>query len=131
MVDASKFFQSKGTYLNASHVSAGDLDVTISEVQIEPIGRSAEQKLVAYFEELPRGLAINKTNYETLFEAFGPETDGWVGGRVTLYPVETEFDGKKVDGIRIKVDPGNRISRQKWPEPKPTPAPNSADEVPF
>jgi hypothetical protein len=129
MVDASKFFQSKGTYLNASHVSAGDLDVIISEVQIETIGRNAEQKLVLYFKELPRGLAINKTNYETLFEAFGPETDGWIGGKVTLYPVETEFDGKKVDGIRIKVDPSNRIPRQKWPAPKPPP--DIGDEVPF
>lgn len=117
-MDASKFFQSKGTYLNALHVSAGDLDVTISEVAIETIGRDADQKLVTYFEELPRGLAINKTNYETLHDAFGPETDGWIGGKVILFAVETEFDGKKVDGIRIKVDPANRIPRDKWVKPK-------------
>jgi hypothetical protein len=131
MVDAAKFFQSKGTYLNASHVSAGDLDVAISEVQVETIGRNAEQKLVLYFAGLPRGLAINKTNYETLFDAFGPETDGWIGGKITLYPVETEYDGKKVDGIRLRVDPANRIPRDKWLKPKPGPTDEMNDTIPF
>jgi len=128
MVDAAKFFQSKGTYLNASHVSAGDLDVTINKVVIETVGRDAEQKLVVYFEELPRGLAINKTNYEVLFDAFGPETDGWIKGKITLYTTETEYEGKKVDGLRVKVDPANCIPRDRWLKPKPT---DLGDEIPF
>jgi hypothetical protein len=38
-MDASAFFQSKGTYTNASHLATGDVDVTIRGVEMEPRGR--------------------------------------------------------------------------------------------
>jgi hypothetical protein len=129
-MDASKFFQSQGTYLNATHVAAGDLEVTIERTEIEKIGKDQQQKLVIYFRELERGLTLNKTNYEALYNAFGPETDGWLGKPVTLFATKTEFDGKQVDGVRLRIAAPDRVPREKWPSPKPVPN-DMNDEIPF
>jgi hypothetical protein len=127
-MDASAFFQSKGTYLNATHLAAGDLQVTIKSVEIERVGREQDQKLVIYFHELPRGLTLNKTNYEVLFEGFGPETGDWISRSVTLYATKTQFDGREVDGVRIRVEPANRLPREQRSKPQPAPI---DDDIPF
>jgi hypothetical protein len=127
-MDASGFFKNKGTYLNASHLAAGELDVVIRSIGLERVGRDQEQKMVIYFEELTRGLTLNKTNYEALFDAFGPETDDWIERPVTLYATKTEFEGKPVDGVRLRVDPANRLPVEQRTIPKPPPI---DDEIPF
>ncbi len=127
-MDAGAFFQSKGTYLNASHVAAGALTVTIERVQQERVGRQQDDKLVIYFQELPRGLVLNKVNFESIYDAYGPETSGWLGKRVTLYAAKTEYDGKEVDAVRIRIDPNDYVPHSQWPKPEPAPM---EEEVPF
>jgi hypothetical protein len=127
-MDASAFFQSKGTFLNATHLAAGDLEVTIKSVEIERIGKNQEQKLVIYFDELTRGLILNKTNFEALSESFGRETDDWRERCVTLYAVKTKYEEKEVDGVRIRVDPANHLPREQRSKPQPI---ELDDDVPF
>lgn len=80
------------------------LNLTITKVVAEEVGRDKEIKPVAYFKEDTRGLVLNKTNYGVLAEALGStDTDRWVGTRVELsYNPEVQFGGKTVGGLRIK-----------------------------
>jgi hypothetical protein len=130
-MDASQFFQSKGVYLNASHLNGRPIAATVLNVKQEEVGRDRERKLVIYFAEIDRGLVLNKTNFEILAPAYGPETEGWHGQKVTLYPDKTPFDGKEVDCIRLRVDPNDYVPRAQWPEPKPPPRAEMDDAIPF
>ncbi len=74
--------------------------LTIVGVVEETIGD--EEKLVAYFDGLDKGLPLNRTNSETLAETLGDDTDDWAGGIITLKIEKTNFQGKRVDSIRIR-----------------------------
>ena len=89
-----------------------------------------------YFQDHERGLPLNKTNGDTVIMAFGPETNDWVGGKVTLFKIPTKYNDEPKDGVRIKVDPANYLPLEKRTPPTPAPprkAPskNTDDEIPF
>jgi hypothetical protein len=130
-MDAAQFFQGKGTYLNASHLNGDPIAATILNAQQEVIGREREKKIVLYFAEIDRGLVLNKTNFGALAPAYGTETEGWHGKKVTLYPDRTDFEGKEVDCIRLRVDPNDYVPPAQWPKPKPPTDDDMNDEVPF
>ena len=46
-------------------------------------------------------MVLNRTNFETLEDAFG-DSDDWPGHRVKIRCVRTQFQGKSVDGLRIE-----------------------------
>jgi len=50
-------------------------------------------------------LALNKTNYNTLYKAFGNDSDKWIGKTITLvkHKVNNPQTGSQVDGISIGV----------------------------
>ena len=60
--------------------------------------------------------------------AFGPETNDWVGGKVTLFKVPTKYNDEPKDGVRIKVDPANYLPLEKRTPPTPAPAAESAGQ---
>lgn len=82
-----------------------DMTLTIKSVQVETVGqgKDSEEKPVIYFRETDKGLVLNKVNANTISGIYGPETDGWIGQRITLFPTEVEFAGKQVKGIRVRM----------------------------
>jgi hypothetical protein len=46
-------------------------------------------------------MVLNRTNTETLEEAFG-DSDDWSGHKIKIYCVKTQYAGKTVDGLRIE-----------------------------
>ncbi len=66
----------------------------------------AEEKGVIHFKETPKGWCTNKINVKCMIAMFGPETNGWIGKRVTLYedPAVESF-GEIVSGIRVRGSP--------------------------
>src|SRR5438067_6263342 len=42
-----------------------------------------ERKVVVFFDDDPQGLVLNKTNARALVEAFGDDTEGWIGSTPT------------------------------------------------
>ena len=50
-------------------------------------------------------LALNKTNYNSLFKAFGDDSDKWIGKTITLvkHKVNNPQTGSQVDGISIGI----------------------------
>jgi hypothetical protein len=108
-------------YLKSSDFD-NDTTYTISRVEIETLGqgRDAEQKAVLYFDNVEKGLVLNKTNSNTIKDLYGPETDDWTGQRITLFPCDVEFGGKMTPAIRIRPrKPAAAQQRQQPQRPAP------------
>lgn len=91
-------------YLKSQELD-GDTVYTIDRVEIETLGqgKDAEEKPVVYFTETEKGLALNKTNANTIASLYGDDTDDWAGKPVTLYATEVEFQGKQTLAIRVRM----------------------------
>jgi hypothetical protein len=113
----SEAFPSK--YLSAADLNGQNVRVTMGTVDMEKVGE--DMKPVLYFRGKSKGLTLNKTNSKTIAEAYGDEMDDWNGQELVLFPVMTDFQGKQVEAIRVRM-----------PQPKDNkPAPRSMkDELP-
>jgi hypothetical protein len=63
---------------------------------------------VLRFEETDQALVLNKTNAATLSDAFGDESDNWIGKAVLLCAETTTYGGKTVGCVRIRLPRGNK-----------------------
>jgi hypothetical protein len=105
-MQTASFFPSK--FLKAADLNNTPLIVTICGVTTDIIGQGAEArtKLIIQFCELPRGLVLNKTNFNVLVELTGSQdSDAWLGKRVQLVLTRVDFNGTRVQAIRIEPAP--------------------------
>jgi hypothetical protein len=114
-----------------------DRVMTIKNVKLEDMpGDSGDQKWVLYFREEAKGMALNVTTIRVLEQAYGDDTDRWVGNKVMVYvDPNVSFGGKVVGGLRL------RTPKVKTKAPPPPPPPeefatsdsNSEfdDDIPF
>ena len=113
-------------FLKAADLQGREVPVTISHVATEQLQtqHGQEAKGVGYFLGHSKGLVLNVVNANTIGEAYGDETDNWGGCPIVLYLTRTQFGGKMVDCIRIKIpeQPG-----QAAPVPAPTAPQSSID----
>jgi hypothetical protein len=127
-----------GQYLKATDLGGRRAMVTISRVEMEDIGD--QEKPVVYFHGKEKGLVLNKTNATSIEEiARTDETDRWRGVSIVLYPSRTDFQGKRVDCIR--VDPPTKVATAPAQAAAAVPAPVAEepeaafaatdDDVPF
>lgn len=113
-------------YLKASDLQGRRVPVTISHLRMEDIGD--DHKPVLYFHGKEKGLVLNKTNANMILEITGTEeTDHWKGKSIELYPTKTDFQGRRVDAIRVDY-PGSANTQTPAPPPPPT---LTADDIPF
>ena len=98
---ANEAFPAK--YLKATDVKAKPIVTVISHLAQEKVGKGsdAEEKHVLHFED-QKPLVLNRTNWDTLEEAFG-DSDDWPGNKVKLRSVRTQYQGKSVDGLRVEA----------------------------
>jgi hypothetical protein len=102
---SSDAFPSK--YLKASEIKGKDVPVILDRIEHEEMA-DGEMKYVLYFIGRTKGLVLNKTNWDTIEEAYG-DSDDWPGKPAMLFTVKTKDPtGKTVDGIRIKPAPQQR-----------------------
>lgn len=114
-----------GSYLKAADLQGRRVLVTISHVTLEDIGD--EHKAVLYFVGKEKGVVLNKTNANMIQEITGSdETDLWKGTQIVLYVAKVDFQGRRVDGIRVdRPVPGQPVA------PPPPPVPVTSDDIPF
>ena len=139
----SDFDQSK--YLNATQFVT-EKAVRIKSVTVEAVqkGIQQEKRLVVWFTNLEKGLLLNKTNLRTLGGAFGNDAETWVGKIIVIFPTTTEFGGRTVSALRVRIPPpkqatagataGNsQPAKPKAAAPKaappPEPEPSLADDL--
>jgi hypothetical protein len=121
---ASSFDQSK--YFRAEDLSE-QKTLRIKCVTEEMIGQGAkqEQKLVVWFTNSKKGLVLNKTNNRTIRGAYGDDTDGWKNRLIVLFPTQTDFGGKQVGALRVRIpvkqNPNVTTKSAAKPTAEPTP----------
>jgi hypothetical protein len=109
------------TFLKAADLQGKRVTVSIDKVVMEDIG--GEHKPVVKFQGKDRGIVLNKTNAQMIAEIAGTdETDDWKGVKVVLYPTKTDFQGKRVDCIRVDYPTG---------APAPKPVEDDDSSIPF
>jgi len=82
--------------------------VTVNAIQEQDVamtGESEQIKLIAFFNEMDKGLVLNSTNMQMLADiTHSEEIEDWVGCQVVLYADATiMFRGKRVGGIRLRA----------------------------
>lgn len=112
----SEVFKSK--YLRADDLKGRAIKAEIESVTLEEMADDKEEKPVIYFKGKDRGLVLNRTNNAMLVSRFGDESDQWKGHTVQLTTEPVNFQGRMVDGIRVKV-------------PTATPVQDFEDDIPF
>ena len=112
----SDMFPSKYMKAEADLMKKGvsiDLPVTITSVEYEQFPEddgSMSDKYIIYFDETPKGLVLNKTNFGILMGLYpSDDTEEWVGSRITLYAAEVQFKDKMVWGTRIRLAPPGEV----------------------
>lgn len=106
-----------GEYLRASDLK-GKTPVQIGNLGQEQVRseNGVEDKWVISFVGKKKRLILNVTNNNTLIDAFGYESDDWVGQRIILKVERVQFGTKVVDAIRIEPAPPAQA-----PAPDPVP----------
>ena len=103
-------------YIKAADLKGRDWPLTISHVTTEKLGD--DTKPVLYFQQGRKGLALNKTNSMTIASYYGPETDGWIGKQVILYPTKVPYQGTLTEAVRVRVaDASYAPAQQAAPQP--------------
>lgn len=102
MAHIKSFFDYK--YIGAWSLKGRDVTVQIRKVDRVTLRnrQGADVKPVIYFDGSDKGFACNKTNAEAIVSMYGPETDEWIGKRITLYPTQTQVGNKMTDCIRVR-----------------------------
>lgn len=88
-------------YLKAADLGGREIRVTMGRVEREEIG--TDKKLVLYFKGKDKGMVLNKTNANSIGDAYGDDTDDWYDQPLILFAIRTEYQGKPVDGLRCRV----------------------------
>jgi hypothetical protein len=121
-----------GQYIKAADLQGKRVVVVIDKVTMEDIG--GEQKPVMHFKGKDRGMVLNRTNGNAIADILGTdETDEWTGKAILLYPTRVDFQGKRVDAIRVDAPLPSQQQRPapRAVEPEVVISDSDADMVPF
>ena len=92
-----------GNYLKCSDLKGKECSLHIGGVTMEKMGE--DTKPVLSFINSDKKMAVNKTNFNSIVAVTGEDdSDNWAGKKITLKPSKTEFQGKIVDCIRVKLE---------------------------
>jgi hypothetical protein len=87
-----------------AHDLSGDTPVTITKFKQGDDYDDGKPAFEIHLAEFPgKSLGLNKTNASTIAKLHGPDTDGWVGKRITIYPTEVQFQAEMVLSIRVRL----------------------------
>jgi hypothetical protein len=139
---ASSYDKSK--YLRAEDVPRETtLRIKRATEEVIGMGTEREQKLVAWFTNTEKGLVLNRTNNRTIRAAYGDDTAGWAGKLVTVFLTQSDFKGRLVPALRVRIPPPKQASGNGQPaktaqdalevfsRPAPELDADMDDEIPF
>ena len=95
----SEEFPSK--YLKAADLGGKEVRVIMQHVEKEKLGD--EMKLALYFKGKEKAMILNKTNSNTIADAYGDDTEDWFDQPLILFSVMVDFQGKVGPAIRCRV----------------------------
>lgn len=127
-------------YLKAADLNGKAVRVVVESISVAKVGD--DEKPILHFVGKDKSLVLNKTNANRIVEATGSdETDDWQGWSIVLYPCKVDYQGKRVDAIRVDDRPGaSRAPSIGANRPQPVedgsdldtyPPPITDDDIPF
>lgn len=97
-MNINEAFPSK--FLKAADLQGRRITAKIADVALEKVGD--DQKPVCHFEGRVKPLVLNKTNSMIIAEITGSaQTEKWIGCEVVLYSARVDFQGRRVDSVRV------------------------------
>lgn len=105
----------KSNYLGQADLPAspnGKIDgdpiaVVIKHAEMEEINGDGgkESKAVLHFDrDKLKPMILNSGNWQTIEEAYGEDTDAWVGNPIEVFiDPKVMYGGKKVGGVRVRI----------------------------
>jgi hypothetical protein len=99
----SDLYSSK--HLKPADLGGKPVTAAIQDISVEAFQNDGDnvRKAVLHFQgNVAKPLVVNKTNYLILSQAFGPNTDTWIGKQIVVSPSMTPFKGKMVETIRVE-----------------------------
>ena len=102
-------------------LNGAPLTVTIVSAPLEtlknPEGKE-QTKTVLYFRGTKKLLPLNATNWDSVADIAGDDSDDWAGHKIELYPAKTEMKGKTVDCIRVRAPEQPKAATKQKPAAK-------------
>jgi hypothetical protein len=97
-----KMFPSR--WLSGLDLAGRDVTVVIEAIHAEVVGPppKQEEKFVMSFKGAKKQLILNQTNCQSIAMQYGPETDNWIGQKITLYSARVDAFGKTHDAVRVR-----------------------------
>jgi hypothetical protein len=126
MVSKNDVFPSR--YLKASDLKNGPEVGKINVAALEDLkdfSGAPAKKLVIYFQRKLKPLIVNRTNWGTIADLYGDESDDWAGREIELFATTILMNGKETDTIRIRK-PGAKAKKA-----SPPPSADVSDEIPL
>jgi hypothetical protein len=87
------------------------ITVTIETVAEASVGD--DERIILFFSDHEKQLPLNKTNALELADLFGDDTDSWEGETIELYRTKVQYQGKRVDAVRVRKAPEQRPAKLK------------------
>jgi hypothetical protein len=120
--DQSKFFRTEDL--------TAEKTLRIKCVTEETIGQGADQspKLVVWFTNSKKGLALNRTNNRAIRGAYGDDTAGWTGKLIVVFPTKADFRGSQVGALRVRIPIKENLNITTKSAAKPAPAAEAEEQ---
>ena len=95
-------YASDSNHLKSEDLPAGkEVPVTIASYELLQL--DDKNKLCLTFAGKEKTMVVNKTNATAIAHVYGNDPDSWVNKSIFLFTTKTEFNGKSVDCIRVRV----------------------------
>lgn len=88
-------------YLKAADLVGKRVKIKMDRVEMKDIG--GDHKPVLFLLGTDKKIVLNKTNANEIIDAYGDDTDDWHGKTIELYEARVDFQGKKVQAIRVNA----------------------------
>lgn len=124
-MNINSIFPSK--YFRAQDLEGKSLTVTIIDFEVAELEDG--RKPILSFENQPQRLILNKSNATAIANAFGQETNSWIGRQIQITTAFVTFMGKTTLGL--KVYPLSTPPSQATQKSKNEPVEEALDELPF
>jgi hypothetical protein len=94
-------------YLGAADLGDRKIRTRIAKIRKEMMpsrdGKPARARFVVSFTTLDKSMVLNATNKNSLVDALGGKPADWINAEIGLYTEATQFGGKSMRGLRLKV----------------------------
>lgn len=118
-MDVSSFLG--GNFLTQLDLPPDPQTCTIRGASQQQVG--TDVKICLQLAEHAKPLGLNKTNLRTIAQAYGTDSNAWIGRQVELYRDRTQFQGALVPCIRLRIPAPPQAAPPAMPPAVPPAAP--------